>query len=82
MRHACTSILYVIAFAEASWAATITVPDDYATIQAAINAAGDFDEILVEPGTYSSGDIAIIDPLGKSIAIRSSLGPEVTILDG
>jgi predicted outer membrane repeat protein len=82
MRHACTSILYTIVFAGASEAATITVPDDYATIQAAINAANDFDEVLVEPGTYSNGDIAIIDPLGKSITIRSSLGPEVTILDG
>ena len=31
---------------------TITVPDDYKSIQAAINAAGVGDVILVKPGTY------------------------------
>jgi len=34
-------------------AATLTVPTDFLTIQAAVDAANPLDEILVEPGTYS-----------------------------
>ena len=46
-------------------AATLVVPTQYPTIQAAINAAQSLDEVLVEPGTYSEnltlhGDIEVI----------------------
>ena len=34
-------------------AATIYVPDDYATIQAAVDAASTGDTIIVKDGTYS-----------------------------
>jgi polygalacturonase len=34
------------------WAATLNVPADFATIQAAINASADGDTVLVTPGTY------------------------------
>ena len=36
----------------ASWAATINVPVDYSTIQAAITAAIPGDEIIIAAGTY------------------------------
>ena len=45
----------------------IRVPQDYATIQQAVNAAGDGDTILVGPGTYAGG----IDIAGKSITLTS-----------
>jgi len=64
-------------------ASEIHVPDDYPTIQVAINAAADGDTIIVSPGRY----IENIDFLGKAITVRS-IDPldqqivESTIIDG
>ncbi len=57
---------------------TLHVPDDYPTIQAGIDAALDGDEVVVAPGAYFEA----INFLGKTIALRSSDGPEVTTIDG
>ena len=55
-------------------AATITVDDDgkadYSSIQAAIDAANNGDEIIVSPGTY----VETIDFNGKAITVRSASG--------
>jgi hypothetical protein len=59
-------------------AITIDVPADYATIQAAIVAANDSDEIVVAAGTYNER----IDFLGKAITVRSSNGAASTVIDG
>jgi hypothetical protein len=66
-----------------SHAAIITVPGDYPTIQGAINAASDSDEIIVSPGTYYEN----INFGGKNIILRSTdpTNPAVvssTIIDG
>ena len=53
------------------------VPGDYRTIQEAIDAAMDGDEVEVHPGTYNE----TINLLGKAIMLRSSDGPAVTIID-
>jgi len=42
----------VLAFSSPGHAATITVPADRPTVQAAVDAAGAGDTILVQPGTY------------------------------
>jgi hypothetical protein len=63
------------------------VPEEFPTIQQAINAAGDHDEIVVAPGTYSECEdtinyfTAIMNPLGKRLWIHSSGGADVTIID-
>jgi len=57
---------------------TIYVPDDYTTIQGAINAASPGDSIVVRQGTYAEN----IDFLGKNISLASEAGPSLTVIDG
>ena len=61
-------------------AATIQVPSDHSSIQAAISAAADGDTVLVWPGVYSESKT--IDFFGKDIRVVSESGPEETIIDG
>jgi parallel beta-helix repeat protein/predicted outer membrane repeat protein len=50
----------------------------YTSIQAAINAAGNGDTVLVHDGTYMEN----INFYGKAITVQSQNGPDVTIIDG
>ena len=59
-------------------AATINVPADQSTIQAAIDAANNGDMVLVAPGTYYES----LDFKGKAITVKSSGGAAATVLDG
>lgn len=54
------------------------VPQEYETIQAGIDACQADDTILVGPGTYDGP----IDFLTRNIIVKSTAGPELTILDG
>jgi len=51
--------------------------DPYCSIQTAIDSAVDTDDIVVAPGTY----FETVNFLGKAITLRSSDGPDVTIID-
>jgi hypothetical protein len=72
------SVLFLTA--SALFAATITVDDDgpadHSSIQAAINAAGNGDEIVVAPGRYRE----TLNFLNKSITVRSETGPADTVI--
>lgn len=57
--------------------AILNVPSEFSTIQSAIDAAFAGDEIIVQPGIYFER----LNYLGKDIAVRSSSGPLVTIID-
>lgn len=59
-------------------AATIIVPDDFASIQDAVDASSNGDDIMVRPGTYHG----MVEFFGKSVVLYSEQGPEVTIIDG
>ncbi len=64
--------------APASFADIIHVPNDFPTIQGAIDASVDGDEVVVAPGEY----VESINFLGKTIILRSVHGAEVTTIDG
>jgi parallel beta-helix repeat protein len=56
---------------------------DFNSIQAAVDVASNGDEVVVEPGTYTGGDLYVVDMAGKGITLRaSSSSPEDTIIDG
>jgi hypothetical protein len=57
---------------------TIYVPDDHATIQAAIDASMNGDMVIVKPGTYNE----VIDFKGKAITVKSEQGAASTNIDG
>ncbi len=60
--------------------ATIRVPSEQPTIQAAVDIAGQDDTVLVEAGTYSGAGFEGIFITGKSLVLRSEAGAENTIL--
>jgi parallel beta helix pectate lyase-like protein/disaggregatase-related protein len=62
-------------------AATIRVPGNFPTIQAALDFAGHGDVIEVASGTYSEEGNRDLEFHGKSLTLRSANGPESTIID-
>lgn len=62
-------------------ATTHHVPDEYPTIQAAIDEAVDFDTVLVADGTYTGDGNRDIDFLGKAIVLKSENGPQTCIIN-
>ncbi len=77
MRHGLLVLTVVMGAVGNAPGGTIHVPGDEPTIQDAINAAAASDEIVVAPGTY----LETINFNGKTITVRSSDGPEATIID-
>ena len=72
-------VAYLVSMAHAG--ITIYVPGDYSTIQAAINAASNGDTIIVSNDTYTGSSNKNLDPLDKSITIKSANGPVNCIID-
>ena len=62
---------------------TLYVPQDFETIQSAIEAASNGDVVLVAPNSENGGPyIENINFMGKAITVMSSAGPEETTIDG
>jgi hypothetical protein len=73
----CVLIVLVTRTTLASRGCDVYVPDDFPTIQAAIDAAGNEQTICVRQGIYYE----TIDMLGKDLTLRALEGPEVTVID-
>jgi hypothetical protein len=62
-------------------AATYYVPDDFSTVQAALDAAANGDTIIVRDGVYTGEGNKNLDMKGKALTLRSENGPENCIVD-
>src|ERR1700760_1810225 len=69
-------LLYFLLRCSYCSAATFSVPNQFNTIQAALNASSNGDIVTVAPGTYTQN----LDFQNKSVALRSSAGPASTII--
>ena len=81
MRYICTSIVAVLVLVGTSFAATIHVPGDHATVQNAVGAAADGDVIKIAAGTYHESGIQLEN---KAITIEGTInndGSLGTIID-
>lgn len=87
LRHLALSCAWLAAISTVAAAGSIRVPRDYATIQGAIDAAGDGDSILVSEGTYRERITLKANLMLRSIGDDSKgttglLRAERTIIDG
>ena len=66
----------LVALYGTAFSATIYVPDNFPTIQNAINASVNGDTVIVRPGTYLEN----IDFVGKAVTVTSEKGAEETTI--
>lgn len=73
MKHKRITICIIaVLIVNTALAATYNVPEEYSDIQAAIDACGDFDTVVIAPGTYSGSGNYSISLRGKPITVRST----------
>ncbi|HEX7345038.1 MAG TPA: right-handed parallel beta-helix repeat-containing protein, partial [bacterium] len=76
MKRGIAAIITCLLVSTPSFSVTLHVPSQYPTIRAGINAAQDYDTVLVAAGGYYEH----IDFLGKEIVVKSESGAELTAI--
>ena len=66
------AVLNVVLVSACSFAAIHHVPDDYTTVQQAIDSCTNGDTVLLAEGTYAGNGNRDIDFRGKAITVRST----------
>ncbi len=74
-------VLVLLALAAPGRAATLNVPAQYATIQAAINASLSGDTVVIGDGVYTGPGDVDVDFGGRGITVTSQNGPGATVID-
>ncbi|MDP8240422.1 MAG: right-handed parallel beta-helix repeat-containing protein [Candidatus Hatepunaea meridiana] len=74
------SFLLILCIVPGLNADILNVPDDYETIQAALDEASNQDTILIADGEYTGEDNVNLD-IGQELVIMSENGPEECIID-
>ncbi|MEE2907654.1 MAG: GC-type dockerin domain-anchored protein [Planctomycetota bacterium] len=83
MRHLIATVGTAALLAGTATAATINVPGDYPTIQEAVDAAVNGDEILVAQGVYTGSNDNVVEITDKAISLRAlNPKPDATVIDG
>ncbi len=79
---ACSLLFFIFSIVPATaFSSTIRVPEDYPTIQGAIDASLDGDTVLVSDGTYSGEGNRDIDSSGRAVVLMSVSVPGYTTID-
>lgn len=80
VRALCMGMI-VVGPASIASAGTLRVPGEFPSIQAAIDAAGDGDRVVVADGLYTGAGNVDLDFGGKSITVKSANGPGGCVID-